>query len=294
MLTTVNPGLGRLALRAAASRNWARANPSLMARSAWAAARTIGRAYRYYRSTRGTRKRNTYNGRRYSRVGARKKARFSPRMIGMPNNSTTSKSAIVNNETQVTRQSRTQYILDLTSLAQGPALNQRLRQHVKMTGWKICMEVRCTLNTPIYLNCAVLSPKQTGNDSIDPTGFFRNNSDARSMDFSINRTGLEMHCAPINSDDYTILKHKRYVLNTVNQPTSSWSKQSGSSWINIDWWVPLRRQVRYLSGESSTPTDGRVFHVFWFDVWGNPAGTAAANVAAVSTKVLSYYREPRN
>ena len=107
-----------------------------------------------------------------------------------------------------------------------------------MTGWKICMEIRCTINTPIYLNIAVLAPKQTTNDTIEATNFFRNNEDARSMDFSINRTGLEMHCCPINSDDYTILKHRRYVLNTVNQPTASWSKQSGSSWINVNWWVP--------------------------------------------------------
>lgn len=292
MLTTYNPALGRLALRAAASRNWARANPSIMARSAWAAARTIGRAYRSYR--RYKRKRGTYNGRINTSLRGKKRARFSPRMVGMPNGSSTSKSTVVNNETQVTRQTRTLYQLDLTAVGPGTDINRRLRQHVKMTGWKICMEIRCTINTPLYLNIAVLAPKQTTNDTIEATNFFRNNEDARSMDFSINRTGLEMHCCPINSDDYTILKHRRYVLNTVNQPTASWSKQSGSSWINVNWWVPLRRQVRYLPGESSTATDGRVFHVFWFDVWGNPSGTAAANCANVSSKVITYFREPRN
>ena len=181
MLTTYNPALGRLALRAAASRNWARANPSIMARTAWAAARTIGRAYRSYR--RYKRKRGTYNGRINTSLRGKKRARFSPRMVGMPNGSSTSKSTVVNNETQVTRQTRTLYQLDLTAVGPGTDINRRLRQHVKMTGWKICMEIRCTINTPIYLNIAVLAPKQTTNDTIEATNFFRNNEDARSMDF---------------------------------------------------------------------------------------------------------------
>jgi len=291
MLTTYNPALGRLALRAAASRNWARANPSIMARSAWAAARTIGRAWRFYRKGR---KRSTYNGRRYSRVGARKKARFSPRMIGMPNSASTSKTSQINLETAVNRSTRTLYQLDLTQLAQGPRINDRLRQHAKITGFKICMEVRNFSNLPTYFNVAVISPKQTTNDTVEATNFFRNNTDARSMDFSINRTGLEFHCCPINSDDYTILRHKRYVLTTSSAPTSNYNRQYGTSFVTLKMWVPLRRQARYLPGESSTATDGRVFHVFWFDQFQNPAGTAATAVATTSSRVITYFREPRN
>lgn len=290
MLTTYAPSIGRLALRAQMARRGGLYRPRMYGLAARVAGRAIVGAWRRYAG----RKRSSFNGRINNPYRRNKRARFSPRMIGMPNNSTTSKSQVLANETAITRQTRTLYVLDLTALQQGFDINQRLRQHVKMTGWKICHEFRWTVNTPGYLNIAVLSPKQTTTDSVEPLNFFRNNEDARSMDFSTLRTGLEFHCCPINSDDYTILRHKRYVLNTVNQPTASWSKQSGSSWINVNWWVPLRRQVRYQPGESATPTDGRVFLVYWFDVWGNPSGTAAASCAAVSAKVISYYREPRN
>lgn len=292
MLTTYNPALGRLALRAAASRNWARANPSIMARTAWAAARTIGRAYRYYRRYR--RKRGTYNGRINMSLRGKKRARFSPRMIGMPNSSSTSKTHQINLETAIQRQTRTLYQLDLTQLAQGLEINQRLRQHAKITGFKICMEIRNNANTPCYFNVAVISPKQTTNDTVEATNFFRNNTDARSMDFSVNRTGLEFHCCPINSDDYTILKHKRYTLTTAGAPSSSFNRQYGTSFITTRMWIPLRRQARYLPGESSTATDGRVFHVFWFDLFQAASGTAATNVANTSSRVITYFREPRN
>lgn len=298
MLTAYNPAtraLGRLALRGAGARAFATSNPALMARTAWAAARTIGRAYRYYR--RYKRKRGTYNGRINMSMRGKKRARFSRKMIGMPGGSTSAKSALINNATAIVRQSRQLYGLDLVTLQQGVNIQQRLRQHTKISGWKICMEIRCTLNTPVYLNVAVIAPKANGSaggNQLDPTNFFRNNTDARSMDFSNARTALEFHCCPINSDDYTILKHKRYVLNTVNQPTTAWSKQSGSSWFNIDWWVPLKRQVRYIPGESTTATDGRVWLAYWYDVWHSPTGTTAVNVATESLRVITYFREPRN
>lgn len=298
MLTAYNPAtraLGRLALRGAGARAFATSNPALMARTAWAAARTIGRAYRYYR--RYKRKRGTYNGRINMSMRGKKRARFSPRMIGMPPGSTSSKSSLINNSTGVVRNSRTLYTLDLTAVQQGVNINQRLRQHAKISGWKICMEITSTQSRPLYFNWAVISPKatgQSGGNTPDPTNFFRNNTDARSMDFSNARSALEFHCCPINSDDYTILKHKRFILTTTGAPASVWNRQYGTSFINIDRYIPLKRQTRYLPGESTTATDGRVFLVYWYDPWGFASGTGSAAVANESLRVITYFREPRN
>ena len=288
-LVPVFGGLARMGAGRAVARATSLYRPRMAGYAARVAANMIGRAWRRYSG----RRRKGYPG-RGGRGPSRKKARFSTRMIGMPNNSTTAKATIINNETLVVRNTRTLYILDLTQLAQGIALNQRLRQHSKISGFKICMEVNSTRNNPLYFNMAVISPKQTTNDSVEATNFFRNNTDARSMDFSIARTGMEFHCCPINTDDYTILKHRRRVLTTTGAPTGIYNRQYGSSWINVEEYIRLKRQVRYLPGESSTATDGRVFHVFWFDNWGAAGGTAAAACASVSSRVTTYFREPRN
>lgn len=289
MLTTVAPNLGRLALRAQMARRGGLYRPRMYGLAARVAGRAIVGAWRRYSG----RKRRGYPA-RITNPYNKKRARFSTRMVGMPNGATTSKSTVIANETLIARNTRTLYNLDLTALAQGIAINQRLRQHTRMSGFKICMEVNSSKNNPLYFNVAIIAPKQTTNDSVDTLNFFRNNTDARSMDFSTGRTGLEFHCCPINSDDYTILKHRRYVLTTTGAPTGIYNRQSGSSWINLNWYIKLNRQIRYLPGESSTPTDGRVFHVFWFDNWGATSGTAAAACATVSSKVIAYFREPRN
>lgn len=298
MLTAYNPAtraLGRLALRGAGARAFATSNPALMARTAWAAARTIGRAYRYYR--RYKRKRGTYNGRINMSMRGKKRARFSTKMIGMPAGSTSSKSALIQNTTGIVRNSRVLYTLDLTAVQQGVEINQRLRQHAKISGWKICMEVSNTITRPLYFNWAVISPKstgQSGGNAPDPANFFRDNTQARSMDFSNGRSALEFHCCPINSDDYTILKHKRFVLQQPSFSSGAWNRQYGSAFINIDRYIRLKRQTRYLPGESTTATDGRVFLVYWYDPWGYASGVGSGPVASESLRVITYFREPRN
>jgi len=254
---------------------------------AGAAARVIGRAARAYLR----RKRKGYAG-RLSRGPPRKKL-FSRTRIGEQVSSTNSKSFLAANEVAIVRNNNTLYTLDLTAFAQGTAMNQRQRQHVNMRGFKICMEVKnTTTNTPIYFNQAVIAPKNT-TLGIDTQNFFRQSSDVRAVSFSNALSGLEFHCLPINTDDYTVLKHRRYVLNTGNQP-GSWNKQGGSSWINTDWYIPLKRQTRYNNSESTTATDGRVFHVFWFAFWNQATGVAPGACAGTSIRVVTYFREPKH
>jgi len=281
-MNAIVPYVGRLAMRGAVARRSVNYGPYAMA-----AARVIGRAARNYL---GKRMRRSFR----SRKPMKKRARFSPRMVGMPVNSTTSKANLIANDGAIVRNSRTLYTLDVTSLNQGPAINQRLRQHANIRGFKICMEVKSTSNFPVYFNCAVLAPKSTTSNTVETTEFFRTHTDARSVNFNNALTGMEFHCLPINSDNYTILRHKRYVLTTQGAPASTFNRQFGTSWLNLDWYVPLKRQARYIQGESATPTDGRTFHVFWFSEFNGATGTGPAAVATAAIRTVVYYREPRN
>lgn len=230
---------------------------------------------------------------RKSRARAANRKLFSRTEIGAPRASTTAKSAIINNANPTSRDSYTLYQLDLTALSQGIAINQRLRQHCIVSGFKIYMEVYANQAYPLYFNCAVVAPKET-NGIVSVANFFRNNTDARSLDFSINRTGLEMGTCQINTDDYTVLKHKRYVLNTQGAPGTAYNKQYGTAFRNLTWYIPLRRQVRYFNGESANATDGRVYHLFWFARWQGSAPGGIAASATTSTRVITYFREPNN
>lgn len=232
---------------------------------------------------------------RKSRARAANKRMFSVREVGAPKAATTCKSVIVNNNAPVQRDDKTLYKLDLTQVAQGINIDQRARQHMNVSGFKIFMEIYNTTDVPLYFNCAILAPKFITNADIDTVNFFRNNTDARSMDFNSFRSGLEMGTCNVNTDDYTILKHKRYILTTPNNSVQGeYCRQYGSSFKLIKWWIPLKRQVRYLPGESSTATDGRVFHVFWLSQFLGSGGATPQTVAISSARVITYFREPRN
>lgn len=286
-MNAIVPYVGKLALRGAMARrsvNWAP--------YAGAAARVIGRAARSYLG----RKRKGYASR--MRPMRPRKKLFSKTHIGENNGTTTTKAFIQLNSNALNNSSRTLYTLNLTALQQGTEINNRLRQHSNIRGFKICMEISNTTNNPIYFNIAVIAPKRVADTTVDtlPTAnFFRAQGTSRSQDFSNALTGLEFHCLPINTDDYTVLKHRRQVLTTYAQPSTSWNRQYGSSFTNINWYIPLKRQSRYLQTEGRAgPTDGAVYLAYWFATYGSASGTASIIIGNVTTRCVTYYREPKN
>lgn len=294
-MNAVVPYVGRLAYAGYKARravNWA----PYAGVAARAAARVIGRAARGYLRRRA-RKRGTYNG-RINRSSKRKRALFSRTNVGEPVGTTTCKSNKLANSTAIVRQSRTLYTVDLTATAQGSEINQRMRQHVNFRGIKICMEFRNTLPQVLYVNVAIIASKQVqgiSGDTLPLNDFFRDNTLARSQAFSNALSGLEFHCLPINSDDYTILKHKRFMLTTASAPGGAWNTQQGTSFFYFEHYVNLKRQVRYLNSEGTTfPTDGNVYLCYWTSLFGEAGGQPPQNAMNVSTRIIQYFREPKN
>ncbi len=216
------------------------------------AARAGGRiakwAYRRYKT-----------GRRsgYSRA---KRGRFSKTRIGEVVGSSNSKPRIqVRNSLALSRASRTLYSENLTVTDQGGNRNERERGVINCRGFRICMAIRNNISEPLYVNVAVVSPKNAG--EITSANFFRASGQSRGSDFDNSKTGLEFHCLPLNTDKFAILKHKRYRLNNEE----SGSNITGKNYMNIDWYIKLKRQLRYDDTTTTSPIDGAVYLLYWCD-----------------------------
>ena len=192
---------------------------------------------------------------------------------------------------------RTLYSFPLCNIPKGDEMNQRERSMLNLRGFKICMEWKNDLQEPLYINLCVLCPKAANDTQAIPgPNFFRNqdNNDSRGTDFTNALNSNEFHCLPINTDLYTVLRHKRYRLIPGSQSDPTTNSASGLSYMRTDWWVPVKRQLRFDT-PNSAPTDGQCFLVYWADEFGATGGSPpVTNAMKVSKRTITYFREPKN
>jgi len=143
------------------------------------------------------------------------------------------------------------HVINTTS--QGTAINQRERTMINWRGTRICMFFRNTGNTnPVNLNIAVLAPKSTGAGNVPvATEFFRGDVGTRAIDFGVTLSANEFRCRPINSDEYNILRHKRYTL--AQTAHLKWMEQRTlKNFLQIKWFIKAKRQIRYSASDGNT------------------------------------------
>jgi len=294
-MSALVPYVGGLALRAGL-RPGLRLAPAVLKGMANAyrygrAATVIGRAARSYL---GKRK---FKGVRRSFKSNKKQRLFSPRNVGESNGFTTCKSHSISNTDLTARDTRTLYTSSLCEIPKGTEINERMRKHVNLRGFKVCFELLNLQTDPLYLNIAVIAPKATNNQSSpSTTDFFRDTSANRARDFDIALSGLEFHCLPINTDDYVVLKHKRFRLGPAPATGASTITQNNSNnYKNVDWYVRLNRQVRWNQPEDDKPTDGDVYVVHWADkMFASAASAQVSSAYGVTKRFVTYFREPKN
>lgn len=188
------------------------------------------------------------------------------------------------------RNSNTLYDEDVLNLERGDLLNQRERDLVNLRGWKINMELVNTTASVVYCNVAIIHPKKA--TAVSSSQFFRSYDTSRNQDFGSTLMNAHMrHCYPINTDQYLILKHKRFRL-APNGQAANQSQEFGSSVHNECLWVPLGRQIRF-NGNGSTTNNQKAYLVYWFGQAGTNTLDAANAVCNASFDVSMYYKEPK-
>lgn len=215
----------------------------------------------------------------------------SRRNIGEPPGTGVSKRAEVRDVQGLNLGTRVLYVRELTNIPHGANndINTRQRNCVFYSGSKICMELRNADTDPQYINIAVISPKFGGAPTVDQ--FFRDSNLGRSIDFGIGLSSLDFHCKPINSDRFTILRHKRYRLQGTGSAT--YVENGGKNYMNTEFYVKVKRQLRYENNADTVPSTGGVYLVYWMDKFNTQAGiVGTSNASVASERIITYFKEP--
>lgn len=202
---------------------------------------------------------------------------------------------------------RTLYSNDLTAILKAGSTNpvqRRQRDMINLRGFKI--NIRCGslggINESLLLHAAVIHDKgraDAGLTTVDPISsvdFFRGNGNSRAIDFSsTNLASSEFNNLAINSDLYVVLHRetKKIQRLDINSPRNE-------SYVEMDMWVPIKRQVRYDNETDATneefATDGRCFLVWWLEGFeGYAAGASPQlSVASMDRYCITFWKEPMN
>lgn len=233
-----------------------------------------------------------YRKRGRSGYRAAKRARFSKTRIGERVGSANCKRSVQATSDYVTNNSRTLYTIELTQIPKGDNIDERETNIVNCRGFKINMFMANTSFVPLYVNVAVLSNKFSGVAPPATVSFFRSSGINRGLDFSNLRTAMEFHSLPINTDAYSVLRHKRYRL--TEKGGSNFKSNRGASYKNIRMWIKLKRQLRFELPTDESPSNGRVYLVYWCDqVDANGASTPITNVLGVQERHVCYFKDRR-
>lgn len=178
-------------------------------------------------------------------------------------------------------------LLNIVKFGGSTAYDRRLHDQLNFRGIKVCMNFRAegALGTAkAMMNVAVISPKSdlVSASPIPNNDFFRNpTGDDRGIAFGdLALDSLDYYCSAINTDKYTVHKRMKFMVG----PSGS---TEGHKEKFIDFYVPLKRQIRYESG-TAFPEGRNLYLVWWFNA--SDGGTPAASVR-FSYRVTRYFKE---
>lgn len=257
-------------------------------------ARTVGTIARMAYSNRRTLYRAaTKIGRAWKRR-SRRKAAFNPPQF--TTGTASSKRTVIDRSTgPVNYSDVTQNLLvNLSDISHttSNSIDGRQRNIVNVRGWKICMEIVNTSSAPLYVNVAIVVPKQSV--GVSTSGFFRDSTSSRAIDFDATQlTGMEFHCLPINTDKYYVLHHRRYRLASSDSATNVYKEGNSKNFLNLDFYKKFNRQIRYEDNSDITAEAGRPYLLHWASNWGTGTGEVAVTSYSSSHRIIAYFREPK-
>lgn len=176
-------------------------------------------------------------------------------------------------------------------------INDRLTNRINVRGVRFQATMTNNLPGPLLVNVAVISIKDWSgwdDQGIGPseTNFLRGYNEERGISVGDSNFSLENHLNGINNDLYVVLKHKRYMLGGTS--ATAFNSPNKSSWRKMDWYIPLRRQIRFDADDSIIPSEGQLFWCVWCDKWQERDGGGITNDAITKqVRTLMYFKDPK-
>jgi len=230
--------------------------------------------------------------------GAALAYRYARRRIGHKKNKSNSKRQLIKQD-PVAQPSDTLNQNILTNLGSAATLSRNTREtdSVNIAGWKICLNFRNNSDQPLYVNVAVVSPKDQLTASIPTSDFFRSDASQRGINFDdAGLNALQKHCMAINTDLYNILWHKRFKLagqyDSSPGPDPSHFSSGYPSYMTMEKFVPLKRQLTF-DNTASQAADDTVWLVMWHNHQHDGTGITPASNLVVGKYITTFFRESR-
>lgn len=229
-------------------------------------------------------------GRVYGRSGG-KAFKFGRSNIGQRPGEGTTKTRVVNLLENVNRGTDILYPVDMCDIPLGQALDERERYMVNLRGFKIQMYFRQIIGFPTVCNFAIVAGRSK--NIISSTDFFRDYGGTRDTAVG-SGSGCVKALRDINTDEYVVLKHSRFVLAEPGA-TSTWKTDARNScWKLKEFYLPLKRQLRYADS-AGTSCNEKVFFVYWFtNLEDTTAATSVPDYCQITHRMIAYYYEPKN
>lgn len=190
------------------------------------------------------------------------------------------------------RATRTLHYEEIKFPVFGDAINQRERQMIFCRGVSLCMEISRNLEDVsmialdrenLYVNVALVSSKKDPTaDVVSPLNWFRGSDSARALDFTTVKSSLDLHCLPINTDEWSVFMHQRFKL-------GDFSTTGLYNSVTLMKYTKIHRQIRF--DELGEPSN-RLFVVYWCA----PAATNTAGIVNNKMDIqwnnVMFYDEP--
>ena len=250
---------------------------------------------------RGRSRKASYMASRYRprsrRMSKRKWQAKARRQVAVPRNYSTSKTTESVNPTNSNILLQKLDVRQLITIGKGTNINQRLRDTCVISGIKLNLSFQNLEDERLFINWAVIHPKQ--GQVIDPNqpDFFRDYTDARAWDANSGaKTGLSWTVAQINADDYVVLKKGKFMLvpstgTSVNPAVSFNSKDSEKS---IQCWLKLGRSFTFTQDAVPVPNDPLYFVCWAASPNGDPGTNVGVSGFNYRLRSIVYFREPKS
>lgn len=184
----------------------------------------------------------------------------------------------------------------IQNIPEGTGNAQRMRDLLNVRGFKLRVEVENNQTLPLYVNFAVVHPKQKYEITLDD--FFRDNGGDRSINFNdTSLDSLDYATRNINADRYNILMHKRFRLaSDAGEIQNAFQPMPNTDATRIlQFYVPFKRQIRYDDAGTGELPIHQVYFLCWVDTANTPAGNAPiATVMRFSSRFITYFRNTRD
>lgn len=184
-------------------------------------------------------------------------------------------------------------------ITSGAELNRRLSNTIKLSGMKICFTVRNVSTKPLWFHFAVVNLKQE-NTSISEN-MFRSQGTAvdateNAVDFNhLTLSGMDMHCLPLNSDKFHILKHmKMEIMPDATTTATDYTNNSAKNYKFVDFYLDIKKNIRFRDSTDTTPESTDLYTIFWATHFGDAKGAAiATNQYEIQERVVTYFRDKK-